>query len=135
MNLAREVSTWSKDPSTHCGAVFVGDAGQVLTQGYNGFPRNISDNKNDYLNRELKYQKIVHAEMNAIYNASRTGVKLVNSIVYVYGLPCCNECAKALIQVGVKQVVTSINDNIRWRESCANAENLFKEAGVVLTYI
>jgi deoxycytidylate deaminase len=65
--LAKEVSTWSKDPSTQVGAVTVGSKKEVLSQGFNGFPRNIKDTDERYNNRETKYKFVVHAEMNAIY--------------------------------------------------------------------
>ena len=74
LQLAREVSTWSKDPSTQCGALLIGDSGQVLSQGYNGFPRGMDDDPKLYNERDIKYTRIVHAEMNAIYNASRSGI-------------------------------------------------------------
>jgi dCMP deaminase len=134
--LAREISSWSKDPSTQCGAVIVGDSGQVLSQGYNGFPRGMSDLDELYAHRETKYKRISHAEMNAIYNASRTGVSLYGSTIYVYGLPVCHECAKAIIQVGIKKVVMQkeAKDN-RWNDSCDLAQIFFGEAGVETTYI
>ena len=135
LDLARQVASWSKDPSTQCGAVFVGEAGQVLSQGYNGFPRGIDDTKEYYLDRETKYERICHAEMNAIYNASRTGVSLNSSIAYIFGLPCCHECAKAMIQVGVKEVVMNESSDPRWNESCTTARNLLDEAQVKITYI
>ena len=135
LQLAREVSTWSKDPSTQCGALLIGDSGQVLSQGYNGFPRGMDDDPKLYNERDIKYTRIVHAEMNAIYNASRSGISLKGSTAYVHGLPCCHECAKALIQVGVKRVVMGKANNIRWNDSCGNAMDFFKEAGVEITYI
>ena len=67
-NLALEVSQWSKDPSTKVGCIAVKDR-KVIATGYNGFPAGISDNKEDYENRDIKYKKIVHAEKNMIYNA------------------------------------------------------------------
>ena len=135
LQLAREVSTWSKDPSTQCGALLIGDSGQVLSQGYNGFPRGMDDDPKLYNERDIKYTRIVHAEMNAIYNASRSGISLKGSTAYVHGLPCCHECAKALIQVGVKRVVMGKANNIRWNDSCGDAMDFFKEAGVEITYI
>ena len=135
LQLAREVSTWSKDPSTQCGALLIGDSGQVLSQGYNGFPRGMDDDPKLYNERNIKYTRIVHAEMNAIYNASRSGISLKGSTAYVHGLPCCHECAKALIQVGVKRVVMGKANNIRWNDSCGDAMDFFKEAGVEITYI
>lgn len=135
LELAKLISTWSKDPSTKIGAVVVGDSGQVLAQGYNGFPRGMSDLDELYGDRELKYKRICHAEMNAIYNASRTGVSLYGSTIYVYGLPICHECAKAVIQVGISRVVMQSMDTDRWGESCNLAQRFFREAGVEITYI
>ncbi len=134
-DLAKVVSSWSKDPSTQIGAVVVGDSGQVLAQGYNGFPRGMSDLDELYADRELKYKRICHAEMNAIYNASRTGVSLYGSTIYVYGLPVCHECAKAIIQVGISRVVMKESGGDRWNDSCDLAQRFFKEAGVEVTYI
>lgn len=105
INLAKEVASWSKDPSRKIGAVAIGHKGQVLAQGYNGFPRGIDDNEERLNNREVKYQYVVHAEKNMIYNATFNGVSLDGSTVYVSGLPVCSECAKGLIQVGVKKIV------------------------------
>lgn len=135
LDLARTVSQWSKDPSTQCGAVFIGKSGQVLSQGYNGFPRGMDDADDLYKDRETKYSRIVHAEMNGIFNATRSGVSLEGSTVYVHGLPCCHECAKALIQVGINEVVTHKSNNIRWGESCSKGIDYFNEAGVKVTYI
>ena len=95
--LAEQISTWSKDPSRQIGCVAVGDKGQVLAQGYNGFPRGIEDSPEIYNNRELKYKYIVHAEMNTIFNASYNGVSLDGATLYVHGLPCCSDCAKGIV--------------------------------------
>ena len=132
-HLAKEISTWSKDPSTKVGAVVIGEHGQLLSQGYNGFPRGIKDSEERLNNRERKYELVVHAEMNAIYNASLNGVSLKDSTLYVYGLPICNECAKGIIQVGIKKVVAMRPKkyNIAWEESINNARNLFSEADVM----
>ena len=76
LDIAKEVATWSKDPSRQIGAIAVGDKGQILSQGYNGFPRGVKDTDNRYNNREEKYKYVVHGEMNCIYNA------FTRSIVY-----------------------------------------------------
>ena len=133
IHLAKEISTWSKDPSTKVGAVVIGKSGQVLTQGYNGFPRRVRDTEDRWADRERKYELVVHAEMNAIYNASLTGVSLKNSTLYVYGLPICNECVKGIIQVGIKKVVAMRPQiyNSEWDKSNKNAEALFREAEVM----
>lgn len=135
LDLARDVAHWSKDPSTQCGAIVIGESGQLLSQGYNGFPRGMDDSEELYNNRDTKYDRIVHAEMNAIYNCALNGVSLKGATLYVHGLPCCHECAKAIIQVGIKKVVMSQASNIRWNDSCGKGMDYLDEAGVKVTYI
>jgi dCMP deaminase len=135
LDLARDIAQWSKDPSTQCGAVVIGESGQVLSQGYNGFPRGMDDSDKLYNNRETKYDRIVHAEMNAIYNCAHNGVSLKDATMYVHGLPCCHECSKAIIQVGIKEVVMGEASNIRWNDSCGKGMDYLKEAGVKITYL
>ena len=134
MDLAKQVGTWSKDPSKQIGAVAIGSKGQVLAQGYNGFPRGIDDNESRLNTKETKYKYVVHAEMNLIYNATFNGISLNGSTVYVYGLPVCSECAKGLIQVGVKQIVMSKdsleNSDEKWLESFELTIALLNEAGI-----
>ena len=130
LSLAQEVSTWSKDPSTKIGAVAVGDNGQILSQGYNGFPRGVDDCEERLNDKETKYDFIVHGEMNCIYNACLNGVSLKGSTVYVHGLPVCSNCCNGLIQVGVAAVVmghpSTIDD--RWEESFAKTKVKLIEA-------
>lgn len=131
LHLAREISNWSKDPSTQIGAVAIGSKGQVLAQGYNGFPRNIKDTEERYQNRELKYKFIVHAEINLIYNATYNGVSLDGSTLYVYGLQPCSECAKGIIQVGVKTVIAADTKTPNhWKDSFNLTNELFNEADI-----
>ena len=131
LDLAKEIASWSKDPSKQIGAVAIGEKGQVLAQGYNGFPRDIDDSEEKYLDRETKYKYVVHAEMNCIYNATYNGVSLQGATLYIYGLPTCSECAKGLIQVGVKRVVYQADDipNI-WAESNERTIDMFSEADI-----
>lgn len=136
MELASNVAQWSKDPSSKIGAVAIGNKGQVLSTGYNGFPRNIGDNPERYKNREFKYKYIVHAEMNAIYNATFNGVSLDGSTMYVSGLPCCSNCALGIVQVGVKKVFMDGDpESDRWKESWALTQEIFKEAGIEWEFI
>lgn len=129
--LAWHFGTWSKDPSRQIGAVAIGPKGEIIAQGYNGFPRGIEDTDERYEVREEKYKYVVHAEMNCIYNAASNGVSLKDSTVYVHGLPACSECAKGLIQVGVKRVMAFSKDTPeRWIESNKLTEELFEEAGI-----
>ncbi len=138
LNLAGHIATWSKDPSRKVGAIAVGSKGQVLAQGYNGFPRGVKDNPAKYNNKEAKYARVVHAEMNCIYNATYNGTSLDGATMYIHGLPVCSECAKGIIQVGVTRVVTkAIDDSMpeRWIESTELTKQLFEEAGVRYDFI
>lgn len=133
MAIAKDVASWSKDPNTQVGAVAVGDKGQILSQGYNGFPRGILDCESRLSDRETKYKYVVHAEMNVIYNATYSGVSLNESRLYVYGLPVCNECCKGIIQVGVKEVYVAqecIDLRPHWFESWQQSLDMFNEAGI-----
>ena len=136
LELAKFFSTWSKDPSSQIGAVAIGSKGQVLAQGYNGFPRKVDESRHRLDDRETKYKYVVHAEMNCIYNASYNGAKLDGATMYVYGLPVCHECAKAIIQVGITRVVVPIIDlPERWKESTDLTMTMFEEAGVEYEFI
>lgn len=134
LKIAEDVAEWSKDPSTRVGAVIVGNQKQILSQGFNGFARGIKDYPQRYENRELKYKYIVHAEANAIYNAINNGASTLGSTIYVHGLPVCHECAKAIIQAGIKKVVYNTLPDERWKESAEFAINMMNEAGVIVQY-
>jgi len=135
--LAKEVSSWSKDPSRKVGAVAVSSKGQVLATGYNGFPRGMFDTAERYNDRELKYKYIVHAEMNCIYNATYNGVSLDGASLYVWGLPPCSECAKGIIQVGIKNVYWSCQEEIppKWIESLKLTKEMFSEPVIGLHFV
>lgn len=132
LSLAKTISEWSKDPSTKVGAVAVGSRGQILAQGYNGFPRGIADTPERLNNRDEKYKLIVHGEMNCIYNAALNGTSLDGADMYVHGLPVCSDCAKGIIQIGIKRVFTCYPESIadKWRESAQLTSDMFQEAGV-----
>ena len=138
LELAKHIATWSKDPSTGVGAVAIGEKGQVLAQGYNGFPRGVDDTKERYDNKDMKYRYVVHAEMNCIYNAGYNGASLDGAQLYVYGLPVCNDCAKGIIQVGIERVVSPKNGmevSEKWKVSCIDTVSMFKEVGIEYDFI
>lgn len=128
LRLAREVASWSKDPSTQVGSVAVDSQNQVLSLGYNGFAKGVADDirLND---RDLKYKMVVHAEANAIINSHRS---LSGSTVYVWPFMPCSTCAAMLIQAGVSRVVSLENDTERWQEAFALTKSMFAEAGIIL---
>lgn len=136
LRLAKEVASWSKDPSTKVGAVAVGPKRNVLAQGYNGFPRGIFDYAERYNDKPTKYMYVVHAEMNVIYNATYNGVSLDGASLYVYGLPPCSECAKGIIQVGIKEIITETQGiPKKWQDSWNFSKSMFDEAGVTVRTI
>lgn len=114
VKMAQLVMTKSKDPSTQVGAVIVGPDNEVLSTGFNGFPRGVREHEPGYPDvldqerwkRPQKYLWVEHAERNAILNAARVGTKLLGSKMYLNMEPCvCTDCAKAIIQCGIKSVV------------------------------
>jgi len=135
LNLAKEISTWSKDPSTQIGAVIIGNKGQIVSQGYNGFPRGIKDSEERYNDREIKYKYTIHAEANAIYNSIHNNADVNGCSLYCYGLPICSECAKLIIQTGIKEVYVNSFVKSNWKESCDLAIELFKESGIKYTIV
>lgn len=138
MRIAREISTWSKDPSTCIGAVIVNDDRRILATGFNGFPRGIEDTDDRLNNRDQKYPLIVHGEMNALLNALYSGVSVKDATIYVWGLPICSECTKSVIQSGIKRVVITYPELspekwlTQWEEL---SWPMYKEAGVSATYM
>ena len=135
MGVALLAAERSKDPNTQVGACIVDDQNRILSTGYNGFPHGCSDdefpwNRDESLG-ETKYQYVVHAELNAILNAS--GKKLAGSTLYV-GLFPCNECAKAIIQAGVKKVIY-LSDKYHGTPSMEASRKMLEAAGIELEQI
>ncbi|RPH07870.1 MAG: dCMP deaminase family protein [Alphaproteobacteria bacterium TMED194] len=131
LRVAQEISTWSKDPSKQIGAVAVNSDRRILATGYNGFPKGIEDRPERYIDRTIKYDLVVHAEMNCIYNATFNGISLKDSTLYVWGLPVCHDCAKGIIQVGINRIVMSADDiPQKWLESFDKSQRMFIEADV-----
>ena len=142
MNMANLVASKSKDRSIQCGVVFVGEDNVILSTGYNGFPRGIDDDKDEYHERPEKYAWTEHAERNGIYNAARVGTRLKDSKAYITAHPCV-DCVRALIQVGVKEIYiphpskdpfTTKGRKADWEESFKKADEMLNMAGVKVTY-
>lgn len=129
LELAKHISSWSKDPSTKVGAVIVDDKKRIVSLGYNGFPIGINDSYEKLENRETKLKIIVHAERNAIIFASRS---LEGCTLYTYPFMPCSVCAGIVIQSGIKRVVSYQTSNKRWIDDFAITMDMFDEVGVEL---
>jgi dCMP deaminase len=130
LSVADVAASWSKDRSTKVGCVIVGEAGQILSTGYNGFPRGVIDDVDERHVRPEKYLWTEHAERNAIYNAARTGTSLVGSTLYVQWHPCA-DCARGIIQSGIRTVILAQPVTLEgWTNSTDVAKIMFEEADV-----
>ena len=129
MAVAKLASMRSKDPNTQVGACIVSQQNKILSMGYNGFPMGCSDDEFPWARVgdtvDTKYAYVTHAELNAIlnYRGNLEGAKL-----YVSLFPC-NECAKAIIQAGIKKVVYGDN-KYDGTPSVVASKKMFKAAGV-----
>lgn len=133
MSVAHAISDLSKDTSTKVGALVLGPAYEVLSLGYNGAPRGCSaDEDIRGQQRPEKYYWFSHAELNAITNAARIGTPLGGGVLVVTHPPCM-DCARAIVQAGIKKVVVArpTQDFVeRWREHMSRSQRLFDECGV-----
>lgn len=138
IQMAELVASWSKDPSTKCGAVIVRPDKTVASVGFNGFPKGCSDDSVFYEDRELKYQRVVHAEVNAVIHARES---LNGYTIYTapagYG-PSCANCSAVIIQAGIKRVVHEFDDSefaARWKDSANVGLQMYLEAGVEVVHL
>ncbi|MEG0424060.1 MAG: dCMP deaminase family protein [Erysipelotrichaceae bacterium] len=134
MGLAHLSALRSKDPSTQVGAVIVSPQKKVVGIGYNGFPNGCSDDEfpwgreGDY--EATKYPFVVHAELNAILNSSKD---LHGCSLYVSLFPC-NECAKAIIQSGIKRIVYE-SDKYATSDNTMASKRMLKAVGMELVQL
>lgn len=134
--LTYAISQFSKDPDKKVGSIFLHPKTfQILSTGYNGFPRKVNETNKRWKKPE-KYKWVVHSEQNGIYNATLNGVKLKNSILFTTKFPC-NDCAKGLIQAGIKQIYTYKPDlkHKTWGESMKISLKMFKETNIRIHYL
>jgi dCMP deaminase len=128
--MAEFVSKWSKDPSTKCGAVIVRPDRTVCSVGYNGFPRGMQDTEERLNNREDKYSRVVHCEVNAVLSAREP---VHGYTLYTWPFLTCDRCAVIMIQAGIKRVVAPIlpdNKIERWGKSFELSMGYYEEAGI-----
>jgi len=145
MGIAALASFRSKDPNTQNGACIIDSATLIpLAIGYNGFPRGCPDDEFSWARTaekeyDTKYPYSEHSERNAIFNAARKGISLEGSIMFLYsekGYYPCSECARAIIQAGIKEVVmafaiTGNTDKYDWTATT----RMFNASGIQITIL
>jgi len=127
LETAQFISNWSKDPSTKTGAVIVRPRNRIVGWGYNGFAHNMKDDPELYANREIKYSRVIHCEINALLNAAQS---VDGCTLYTTG-PCCDRCAVHMLHAGINRFVffePSPEQAVRW--NVERTYSYFKEAGV-----
>lgn len=141
LELALLHSRMSKDPSTRVGSVIVGSDREVISAGFNGFPRGVADTAERLADRDQKLKLIVHAEMNAVLAAARLGIRVKGCVLYlaanddsglVWGGPPCTRCTVEIIQAGITEVVSYPVKAVpsRWHEDLKLSRQILEEAGV-----
>jgi dCMP deaminase len=135
--IAHQVKLKSKDRYTQIGAVVVGSDNQIVSTGYNSFPRGINDIIDARQERPEKYYWFEHAERNSLYNAALIGVSTKGCTMYLTcGIPC-SDCARGIINSGIKKIVCErvggAVGNL-WDEHAKRSIEMFNEAGVKIEY-
>jgi dCMP deaminase len=136
LKLASVTAERSKDRSSRIGCVIVGPDNEIRSTGYNGMPRGLNDNVESRHERPEKYLWFEHAERNAIYNAARMGTALKGCRAYVSMMLPCMDCARALIQSGIQEVIHDDPKDAppdmaeRWSEHMTKSRVMLFEAGL-----
>lgn len=133
MGIALLSAERSKDPNTQVGACIVNDDNKIISTGYNGMPIGCNDDEMPWdregkNSNETKYPFVCHAELNAILN-SPSVIKDQNAKIYVALFPC-NECAKAIIQSGIKEIIY-MDDKYAYTDSTKASKMMLEKAGVI----
>lgn len=135
--IAHQVKLKSKDRYTQIGAVVVGKDNQIVSTGYNSFPRGIDDTLDERQERPEKYYWFEHAERNSLYNAALIGVSTKGCTMYLTcGIPC-SDCARGIINSGISKIVCErvggAVGNL-WDAHAKRSLEMFNEAGVIIEY-
>lgn len=137
MDMAAVAASWSKDPSTKCGAVIVDPLKRVVSLGFNGFPRTIYDDPKMLEDRDVKYKVTIHAEINAILFAKRD---VTDCTIYVHESLPCGQCAALIAQAGIKTFVARLpfyetpEREARWLKDHALARSVLSCSGVRMRF-
>ena len=137
MNLALHVADWSKDPSTKVGAVITRGR-HVIGMGYNGFPKGTIDDEEIYLDRPVKYRRVVHAEVNALIQAGKVVSSITDPLTMYSTLCPCSTCTGIAINSGIRSFVTmkpTDDEMNRWGDSFLESISMIQEAEIQITYL
>ncbi len=137
INIAEQVKLKSKDNNTKSGVVLVGKNNEIVSTGYNSFPRGINDDVVERQDKPEKYFWFEHAERNCIYNAARIGVSTLGTTMYMTCGISCADCARAIISAGVEKIVLRSGKGAmspKWQESAERSNQMFKEAGIIVEF-
>ena len=136
-NLAHQVKLKSKDQNTQIGAIIVGVDKEIVSTGYNSFPRGINDERSDRQERPEKYHWFEHAERNAIYNAARIGVSTKGCTMYLSCGMVCSDCARGIINAGIVRIFCERGGGAtgpKWADSAERSWEMLEEAGVKVCF-
>lgn len=132
LDLAKLVSTWSKDPSTKTGAVIVESKNKLISVGFNGFPKYMPDNPEYYDDRNEKYSRIIHCEMNALLFAGNME-SIYEHTLYTYPFISCDRCFVHMVQAGINVFIApkpTADQLTRWGESFERTKKYANECEV-----
>jgi dCMP deaminase len=139
MAMLDPISNRSKDPNTQVSCLIVGPDNNIRATGYNSFPRGIQDDVSERFERPEKYFWMEHAERNAFYAAARIGTPLMDSRMYMKGLPCM-DCGRGMIQVGIREIIYNAPWQLEWEKTTpryvpdfSRVRILLGEGGVTIT--
>lgn len=127
LDLARLVSTWSRDPSTQTGAAIVAPDKRVVSVGFNGFPQGMRDDASLYADREVKYSKIVHCEVNALIFA---GGRVDGCTLFTHPFLSCDRCCVQMLQAGIMRFVApkpTEDQSSRWGTAFERTKRYIEE--------
>jgi dCMP deaminase len=130
LELAEKIAERSKDPSTKVGAVIVRPNKTIVSLGFNGFPRGMEDKEEWLTNRDEKYSRVIHGEINALLNSKED---CTGYTIYLWPFLSCDRCTVQIIQSGIKRVVTrqaSEEQLTRWGPAFEKSLKYYWECGV-----
>ena len=132
LDIAESIAQKSKNPSTKVGALIVTINGEAVSWGYNGFPKSMPDKLEWLENRVEKYERVIHAEHNAILFAKQS---LEDCTLYTYPFMPCHKCALIILQVGIRKVVAPAYIPERWQEAMVRSRGYMEDNGVFLELV